>query len=108
MRRTRILLALVVLAAAVLAGSAYAPVVSALTDAHAAAKAKRMPNVVNKALPAAERILRRHGIRYKTEGGGLFGIVIKGDWGVCATRPSAGRPVHGKAELVVGHYTCGA
>ncbi len=70
--------------------------------------AKTVPNVTNLSLPKAERKLAADGIGYKTKGGGLFGIVLKGDWGVCAQIPSAGSPVKGKVELVVGHYTCGA
>ena len=71
------------------------------------AKAKTVPKVTNLSLPAAERKLRKDGIGYKTKGGGIFGIVIKSDWGVCGQIPSAGSRVKGKVELIVGHYTCG-
>lgn len=73
-----------------------------------AATANKVPNVTNLALPAAEHELRKDGIGYRTKGGGIFGIILKSDWGVCAQIPRAGSVVRGKVELVVGHFTCGA
>ena len=65
-------------------------------------------NLVNKTLPADESELDTDAIGYKTVGGGVFGILVKSDWGVCATTPTAGQPVHGPVKLIVGHFTCGA
>lgn len=64
--------------------------------------------LVNHSLPAVENKLDGDAIGYKTVGGGAFGIVLKGDWGVCATQPASGQPVHGAVKLIVGHFTCGA
>ena len=65
-------------------------------------------NLVGKNLVAVENELDGDGIGYRTVGGGAFGIVLKGDWGVCGTTPAAGHSVSGPVQLVVGHFTCGA
>jgi hypothetical protein len=73
------------------------------------AKTRTVPSgLVNHRLSVVERKLDAKGIGFKTKGGGLFGIVVKGDWGVCVTQPAAGKPIHGPITLVVGHFTCGA
>lgn len=58
-------------------------------------------------LPHVENALDALAIGYKTVGGGIFGIIVKSDWGVCATVPAAGQPIHGPVQLIVGHFTCG-
>jgi hypothetical protein len=73
------------------------------------ARARRVPgNLVGRPLNAAETELDRKGIGFATVGGGLFGIVVKSDWGVCDTIPHGGAAVRGPVKLVVGHFTCGA
>lgn len=65
-------------------------------------------DVMNKRLDQVENELDAHGIGYQTVGGGVFGIVVKADWGVCDTKPDVGEPVDGPVRLIVGHFTCGA
>jgi hypothetical protein len=83
------------------------------TPAHSplalASRARRVPrNLVGKRLNAAESELDSQGIGFRTVGGGIFGIVLKSDWGVCDTIPHGGAAVRGPVKLVVGHFTCGA
>lgn len=64
--------------------------------------------LVNQPLDVAESDLDSKGITYHVLGGGTFGVVAKGNWGVCSTRPSAGQPVPSAGiGLVVGHFKCG-
>jgi hypothetical protein len=65
-------------------------------------------SLVNEPLDVAESDLDNKGISYHVLGGGTFGVVVKGNWGVCSTRPSAGQPVPSDGVgLVVGHFKCG-
>lgn len=64
--------------------------------------------LTNRPLNVVENRLDALGIGFKTVGGGIFGIIVKSDWGVCAVEPGAGNPIHGPIKLVVGHFTCGA
>jgi hypothetical protein len=91
-------------------GGTPAPAVRAQpADAPIAFVASRtVPDLVGKKLNKAEAELDSKGIGFKTEGGGIFGIVVKSDWGVCDTTPHAGKPVHGPVKLIVGHFACGA
>ena len=64
--------------------------------------------LVNQPLDVAESDLDNKGISFHVLGGGTFGVVAKGNWGVCSTRPSAGQPVPSDGVgLVVGHFKCG-
>lgn len=65
-------------------------------------------NLQNHRLDQVENELDAKGIGFRTVGGGAFGIVLKGDWGVCETQPGAGQAIHGPIKLIVGHFTCGA
>jgi hypothetical protein len=58
---------------------------------------------VGQRLDVAEDQLDNAGVTYHTIGGGMFGIVVKSDWGVCSTQDDGG-----DLGLVVGHFTCGA
>ena len=58
-----------------------------------------MPNVVGRPLDEAEAELARRGIRYETDGGDIFGIVLPSVWEVCETRPGRGERVRGTAHL---------
>lgn len=93
--------------AAMIAGLALAGGITGVAEARSSAR--RVPSgLTGHKLSAVENKLDAKGIGFKTVGGGLFGIVIKSDWGVCATEPGAGKPIHGPVKLVVGHFTCGA
>ena len=47
------------------------------------------PNVTGQRLDAAEDTLDAEGLRYRTIGGGAFGIVVRSHWLVCRQRPAA-------------------
>jgi hypothetical protein len=81
----------------------------AIAASAAQAKTRKVPKgLVGHKLNVVENKLDADAIGYKTVGGGIFGIIVKSDWGVCATIPAAGKPIHGPVKLVVGHFTCGA
>ncbi len=80
-----------------------------IADASTLHGVRRVPTgLTNHRLNVVEAELDAKGIGFKTVGGGIFGIVIKSDWGVCATQPGAGQPVHGPIKLIVAHFSCGA
>ena len=62
-------------------------------------------DLVGQKLNDAEDELDGNGIDYTTEGGL---VILRGDWGVCSTTPSAGQSVTGAVVLHVGHFKCGA
>jgi hypothetical protein len=64
-----------------------------------------LPSLVGSELDRAELALDRLGIGHDTSGGGVFGILDRGNWTVCATSPPAGlRLAAGaKARLFVDH-----
>jgi beta-lactam-binding protein with PASTA domain len=66
-----------------------------------------MPNVVGKDLDTATAELDSKGIQYALNSNGKP-VILKFDWGVCATSPAAGQPVSGVAVLTLGHFSCGA
>ena len=95
-----VLVSLAVVALAV-SGSAFGSVPTAHVSV------KTMPRyLIHQRLPDAESELKRDHIRYRVIGGGVFGIIIKSDWEVCATKPKGGQPVIGTAELFVKHFIC--
>jgi beta-lactam-binding protein with PASTA domain len=49
-----------------------------------------VPDVAGEPLDAAEDELDARGLRYRTVGGGAFGIVIRSRWNVCKQVPSPG------------------
>jgi beta-lactam-binding protein with PASTA domain len=53
----------------------------------------RVPYVMHLRLDRAERTLRRHHLRYKEHGGGVFGIIVKHNWEVCFQSPRPGKRV---------------
>jgi hypothetical protein len=55
--------------------------------------ATTMPALGGARLDRAERYLDRLGVGHDTSGGGTFGIVVRENWRVCTTTPSAGAPV---------------
>lgn len=94
---------------AAVAGLAIAASIGGAADASAHGSSRRVPSgLTHHKLNVVERKLDADGIGFKTVGGGIFGIVVKSDWGVCATKPGAGHPIHGPVKLIVAHYTCGA
>jgi serine/threonine protein kinase len=52
-----------------------------------------VPSLVGQPLDAAERRLDDLGLHSTEEGGGIFGVLIRTDWVVCATSPAAGTTV---------------
>jgi hypothetical protein len=60
-----------------------------------------VPSLVGEALDVAEDKLQSDGLNFKEVGGGVFGIVVKSNWTVCATRPAAGQPTSGPVSLIV-------
>lgn len=61
--------------------------------------------LVGHVLNDVEDRLDAKGIKYTTQGG--F-VIIRGDWGVCSTTPSAGQSLTGAIVLHIGHFSCGA
>jgi ABC-type Fe3+-hydroxamate transport system substrate-binding protein len=75
-------------------------------SASSSAGGKVVPSgLTGKTLDDAEDVLDRAGISYSTQGGD---VILRSDWGVCATKPAAGSPVDGAVLLTVGHFSCGA
>jgi hypothetical protein len=96
MRRTLLILATCLVAIVLVTGVA------------TASSGRRVPaGLTNRSLKVVEAKLDADGIGFKTVGGGIFGIILKGDWGVCETIPAAGQVIHGPVKLIVAHYTCG-
>jgi predicted Ser/Thr protein kinase len=58
-----------------------------------------VPSLAGAQLDRAELALDRLGIAHDTSGGGLFGIVDRGNWTVCATNPPAGAPLSAPARV---------
>jgi hypothetical protein len=54
------------------------------------ARPHRVPDLVGVRLDVAEAELDTVGLRYRTVGGGLFGIVVRSNWVVCGELPNAG------------------
>jgi hypothetical protein len=79
----------------VVAPAAPAPAPAATEDASA------MPNLIGRRLDVAEAKLDALGIGYVEVGGGTFGIVVRSNWTVCETDPSAGAAVTGAVSLIV-------
>jgi hypothetical protein len=48
---------------------------------------KRVPDVTGERLDVAENTLDALGLHYRTVGGGVFGIVLRGRWHVCEQIP---------------------
>ncbi|HEY4347435.1 MAG TPA: PASTA domain-containing protein [Gaiellaceae bacterium] len=71
-------------AALVAAALALSCVACGSTDPH------RAPDLVGERLDLAEETLDAVGLRYRTVGGGLFGIVVRSHWSVCRQSPSPG------------------
>jgi beta-lactam-binding protein with PASTA domain len=53
------------------------------------ARARPVPNVAGLRLDIAENTLDAKNFRYRTVGGGAFGIVVRSNWIVCRQRPAA-------------------
>jgi predicted Ser/Thr protein kinase len=49
-----------------------------------------VPDLRGARLDNAERMLDRFGVHHDTSGGGVFGIIDRGNWTVCTTTPAAG------------------
>lgn len=64
-----------------------------------------VPDVVGKRLDVAESDLKDAGYDTEEVGGGTFGIVVKSNWTVCETEPSAGATGASKVKLIVDR-TC--
>jgi serine/threonine-protein kinase len=47
-----------------------------------------VPDLAGARLDYAERLLDRLGVRHDTSGGGVFGIIDRGNWTVCTTKPA--------------------
>lgn len=60
-----------------------------------------VPSIVGERLDVGELDLRGAHLRYSEVGGGTFGIVVKSNWVICETRPSAGTSVPKKTRVTV-------
>ncbi len=58
-----------------------------------------VPSLTGAQLDRAELALDRLGIAHDTSGGGLFGIIDRGNWTVCATNPPAGARLSAGARV---------
>jgi len=69
-------------------------------------RATKVPDVTGQRLDDAEDVLDAAGLRYRTVGGGIFGIVVRSHWVVCRQVPP---PAHvaNRVTLVVAR-SCGA
>ncbi len=68
-------------------------------DPPAGAVPPPVPGLAGAQLDRAELALDRLGIGHDTSGGGLFGIVDRGNWTVCATSPPAGARLSAPARV---------
>ena len=58
-----------------------------------------VPDLAGARLDHAEELLDRFGVSHDTSGGGILGIIDRGNWTVCATRPEAGSALAGDASV---------
>jgi predicted Ser/Thr protein kinase len=58
-----------------------------------------VPDLGGARLDYAERLLDRLGVRHDTSGGGVFGIVDRGNWTVCTTKPGYREPLARDASV---------
>jgi hypothetical protein len=58
-----------------------------------------VPNEVGERLDVAEDDLSSKGLTFQEIGGGVVGIVVKSNWTVCQTKPSAGTKVSSGASI---------
>ena len=65
--------------------------VAALLTGCGNAQSRRVPDVTGERLNVAEDRLDAEGLRYRTSGGGLFGIVVRSNWTVCRQSPAPRR-----------------
>jgi hypothetical protein len=65
-------------------------------------------DLVDKNLVDAESELDSMGIQYTHQANSGEEVILRSNWGVCSTTPSAGQPVSGAVVLHVGHFSCGA
>ena len=74
----------------------------------ATATATVMPDVVGKQLDVAKNDIKSAGFKDKVEiiGGGTLGVVVDGNWKVCAQSPEAGQALTGAPKLTVDR-SCG-
>jgi predicted Ser/Thr protein kinase len=68
-----------------------------------AARPGSVPDLSGARLDHAEKLLDRLGVKHDTSGGGTFGIIDRGNWTVCATKPDPGAPLapDGSVKLFV-------
>jgi hypothetical protein len=78
------------------------PVIEApAPEPEAEASTPKVPALVGVALDTAEDQLDAEGIDHDTVGGGLFGIIDRSAWEVCAIDPPAGEDASGGVTLFV-------
>ena len=70
-------------------------------EPEAEAGTPEVPNLTGTPLDVAEDQLEAEGIDHDTVGGGLFGIIDRSAWEVCATDPPAGEDATGGVTLYV-------
>jgi hypothetical protein len=58
-----------------------------------------VPDLGGARLDYAERLLDRLGVHHGTSGGGVFGIVDRGNWTVCTTKPGYREPLARDASV---------
>ena len=58
-----------------------------------------VPDLAGARLDHAEELLDRFGVSHDTSGGGILGIIDRGNWTVCATRPEAGSALSADASV---------
>ena len=106
-RRRRGRLLALLLAVLVLAGLGTAAVIEVpkLSDSGKSAPPSgiAVPALTGLPLDQAESRLDDLGLRYREDGGGIFGVIVPSDWNVCSTSPAAGTMVNRGAtiELVI-------
>jgi beta-lactam-binding protein with PASTA domain len=59
----------------------------------------KVPEVRGRPLDEAQTQLKADDLRFKTVGGGLFGIVVTHNWTVCDTKPASGTRVFRQSEV---------
>jgi hypothetical protein len=59
----------------------------------------KVPNEVGQRLDVAEDDLASKGLTFQEIGGGVVGIVVKSNWTVCQTKPTAGTSVSSGARV---------
>lgn len=69
-------------------------------------RASAVPDVTGKRLDVAEDTLDAAGLRYRTVGGGAFGVIVRSRWIVCEQSPPPATVAASVTLTVARSYDC--